>query len=373
MDRREFLSLSAGTCLIGGCSSQSDGADAPTSPTARDVDAIAHEQLIGAHYYHWYNREENWTKWTATPPVLGNYDSRDEVVINQHIKWALEHGINWFSISWWGPDTGTRVRPPEQGYDIPNGFLRASLANRIQFSILYESVGRFDRLEDGGFDLDDEGNRNRLNSDFKYLQNMLFNRDNYLRIDDRPVIFLYVARNFQGDVAAAFEAARNSIEDDPYLIADVIGPSPESFESQFFEGFDAVSLYSPIIVAEDSYLVAADNELMGLESLVPKVLDTYRTWQRFCQEHDLDFIPALLPGFDTRQNQRREFNLFVGRSSDAFEAFARGVREFMDNDLRALLITSWNEWPEDTGIEPGEAYGSTYLELIKSNIAVRTP
>lgn len=36
----------------------------------------------------------------------------------------------------------------------------------------------------------------------------------------------------------------------------------------------------------------------------------------------------------------------------------------VDSDIKTLLVTSFNEWPESTAVEPGSKWGTEYLELI---------
>lgn len=62
------------------------------------------DKLVGAYYYQWYRGDDGyglhddrpWLEHVPGEPVLGQNHSRDDDVINQHLKWALEHGINWF-------------------------------------------------------------------------------------------------------------------------------------------------------------------------------------------------------------------------------------------------------------------------------------
>jgi hypothetical protein len=65
-----------------------------------EVDPLEHDKMVGAYYYAWYQPGQNWLDRSPSTPVLGEYNSRDEDVINQHITWAAEHGINTFIYRW---------------------------------------------------------------------------------------------------------------------------------------------------------------------------------------------------------------------------------------------------------------------------------
>ena len=80
-------------------------APVPSIPVV-DASTLAPRPLVGAHYYHWY--PGNWSAGTLRAqldppqePVLGQYDSTDTAVAEQHIAWASEHGIDFFTLDWW--------------------------------------------------------------------------------------------------------------------------------------------------------------------------------------------------------------------------------------------------------------------------------
>jgi glycoprotein endo-alpha-1,2-mannosidase len=71
------------------------------------------------------------------------------------------------------------------------------------------------------------------------------------------------------------------------------------------------------------------------------------------------------------------------------ESLERIAKPLVDPDLQMVLITSWNEWNEDTAIEPAapapattrdrdgevftqgyayEGFGKTYLEILRSRL-----
>src|SRR5690349_10423634 len=66
--------------------------------------------LVGAYYYTWYYGDH----WSSTDyvgrhlpvplePQLGEYLSDDPKVIDAHLKWAADYGIDFFIISWSHP------------------------------------------------------------------------------------------------------------------------------------------------------------------------------------------------------------------------------------------------------------------------------
>jgi Glycosyl hydrolase family 71. len=52
-----------------------------------------------AYYYIWYDAS-SWTRAKSDQPLLGPYSSDDEAVMRQHIAWAKAAGIDGFIVSW---------------------------------------------------------------------------------------------------------------------------------------------------------------------------------------------------------------------------------------------------------------------------------
>lgn len=320
-----------------------------------EIDPLEHDLLIGAHYYVWYNSDSWWMDWldrVPGEPELGEYTSSNREVINQHIKWALEHGINWFNISWWGPKS-------DEGRILEENFLNADLASHIDFSILYESTGRLQSARDdmSYFHFENGENEKQLIRDFKYLEETFFGENNYLRINNRPVIFIYLASSMSGQIKEAFANAKDAIEAEPYLIGDVLSAGPAILHNDWIDEFDAVSLYNlynPQIVADRDF-----------SEFVEYVDKSSLNWKLTANHVNLNLIPNVIPGYN---DSIYRDNPVLNRSSEGFQRLLDMALERRSDGINAILITSFNEWPEYTAIEPGQAFGTTYLEIIEEKL-----
>lgn len=327
-----------------------------TTDESWEIDPVEHGKLIGAHYYPWHTGRTPDSRITHAPvtPELGKYDSEDTEVINQHIKWALEHGINWFSASWWG-------RHSKTDQTLRYSFPKAELGNKIDISILYETKGRLSP-NSRGYDFDIEQNREVLARDMQYLEETYFDRDNYLRIDGRPVVYFYSAMLFGGDIAGAFQEVRSSLNSDPYLIADVLEWGRNIIYEDWMKEFDAVSvynIYNPEVVASggfDAFLEYADSRSLN--------------WHLKADNAGLDFIPDIIPGYDDSEIRN---NPVLPRSPENFSDICDMGIQYIDSDIDAVLITSFNEWPEYTAVEPTNEYGTTYLQVIREHLVDSEP
>lgn len=308
-------------------------------------------RLVGAHYYPWYEMQpghQDWTDRTIEHPVLGEYAADDHETIDQHLAWCLEHGIRWLSMSWWGPGSG-----PDRA--LKDAILAVDRFDDLAFSILYETLGR---LGPFAFDLDDPAARDRLAADLSYLDRTYFGRANYLHLDDRPVVFVYVADRLRGDLPAALTAIEAETGVEPYLLADIpFGSAPGSFPITHVA--DAVTSYVPYAAREDIEAVFHDRYTAGARSL-----------HLGADFADVGYVPVVLPGYNDTAipDSQRPDSPVLASSPDRYRRVLDQVTPHLA-DAEAVLVTSFNEWYEDTQVEPSRTHGTTYLELTRDRLA----
>ena len=144
-------------------------------------------------------------------PLIGEYDNRDFWTTASHIDQSLAANVSVWSISWWGPNSF------EDGA-IRDHILPNPLASRLDYTVHYESTGRL-----GSFS---SPNYSNLVPDFRHLAENVFSDPNYLRIDDRPVVVMYLSRVYFDDSAgwSALDDLRTTMQAeygfDPYIIGD---------------------------------------------------------------------------------------------------------------------------------------------------------
>lgn len=311
---------------------------------------------VGAYFYPWYGPgDHKWNEGYAGPPELGLYDSSDPTVIQQQIDWAAEHGVDFFAVSWWGPGSAEDIV-------LRDAFLKNQSVEKIRFAILYESPGRLVRDVDGKYDLGSAANRQILLRDFAYLQTTYWNNDRYLKLDGKPAIFFYLSREFKGDLAGAFSALREAARqkgNDLYLIGDeVYWNIWYPADGQRLKLFDAVTAYNMHASTEG----IADN-------FTAKVKQEYLLWREQARQAGAGFIPGIIPGFDDSYVRPQDNHPPIPRSEALFQDQLNMAMELVDPDLKLFMITSWNEWLEDTSIEPGQPFGQLYLDLLQNRLS----
>jgi hypothetical protein len=304
--------------------------------------------LVGAYYYPWYGSDgRHWREGYRGTPLLGEYDSTDEGVIDQQITWASEHGIDFFAVSWWGSDSY------EDG--VTRGpFLRAIEGHAFRFAILYEAPGLLG-MHNEKIELDDDAVR-RLSEDLIYLAGTTFEHPNYLRIDGRPALFVYLTRTFTGSVDEALARVRSAVvsetDQDPFLIGDeVYWHAPSSRRILPYDGITAYNMHTSVAGIAN-----------GFEE---KVRARYQLWAQTAEREGIAFVPSVIPGFDDTAVRPEVAHPIIARSPDLFAAQLYDALALASGPARMVMITSWNEWHEDTSIEPSEAFGFDYLQVLR--------
>jgi glycoprotein endo-alpha-1,2-mannosidase len=307
--------------------------------------------MVGAYYYPWYGTYQGGHNWSQTlrdnlvpqqSPAEGYYSSRSSATIESQIDASHQANISFWATSWWGP--GSAEDTTLQDYVLTD-----PRAGELKYAIHYESTGRL-----GSFS---SPNYTNLIPDFQYLAQDYFNNPNYLQIDGRPVVFMYLTRAYfngpggQQAVADLRQAMEQQFGVDPYLIGDDVFPGQN--DAQRAGLWDAITDF-------DVYGSALGG-LGSTTAAVTELASQYQAAAQMAHADNIGFIPTVSPGF----------NDAAARSGHAaaprYETDVPGSAEgslFADELNRAalpnldpaaeniLMVNSFNEWHEDTQIEP---------------------
>jgi hypothetical protein len=243
--------------------------------------------------------------------------------------------------SWWGQDSWEDVT-------LKDYFLNNPLADQIKFAILYESAGLLKSSGSGttNYDLSDSDNKNKLAADFSYLNKQYFSNGDMLKLDGKPVVELYLARTFTGDVAGTMKTLHDS--NNVYLIGDMVYWNTPYNNINCYDGITSYSMYTPDQSILDSFDTSLDQAYAG----------AYQA----ANNANVEFIPMVMPGFDDSAVKGRN-DIPFQRSLDGFKQQIEIAKKYL-GDHKMYMITSFNEWHEYTSIEPSKEYGFSYLDAI---------
>jgi len=308
---------------------------------------------IGAWYYPWYKPE----KWKTNPqppkgtPLLGLYNSQNPLIQSKHIDWATGHGIGFWLASWFGPEDQRALQ-----------LFSSPLINDIRIGILYDDILKPD--DEGRFNLDDETNQKALTNHIDYLAQTFFSLPQYWKINGRPGIYFYYSRSFYGNLENMFGRVRDISQDyghKIFIMGDEMGDElywdlPSEWPSERLKLYDGITSYLMIPNKKREAEVTNDN----YEDILGQFFDA---WLKSSKSLGFKFIPFATPGFhvvDDPKNLVRDISKFKKR--------LRVAKEYMDPELKMIIISTFNEWYEDTYVEPSPKEGFAYLQSIKETL-----
>ena len=314
--------------------------------------------VIGAYYYPWYGVHDrplshdwhNLMRLKLAPPqepLAGLYRSDDPKVIAEHLAQSRRAGLDFWAVSWWGPDSAT-------DRTIREAILKHPDADGLRYAVLYETTGRL-----GGFDRPRYDN---LIKDLAYLEKHYFTHPHYLRINDRPVLFIYLSREyFRKNGLDELAAVRKQFPQVYIVGDDAFGAD---YQPEWAKRFDAVTSY-------DIY-GQSTGEHKATDAAVDALASNYANARKVANSVGTAFVPAVAPGYNdtaVRPGHPGTARYFIdqpdSKEGDLFRAMIRraALPNLDERCGRLLMVTSFNEWYEDSQIEAtaGNA-GSTAVD-----------
>jgi glycoprotein endo-alpha-1,2-mannosidase len=337
--------------------------------------------LVGAYYYLW--NPENFAGGTLrahlVPPQLpapALVNSESPRTAARDITNARKAGINFFAIDWWPHDPGYSGEDYQQADDAMASFLKAPNISRMRFAMFYETWNL-------GFDPGRESTPVTFQMELHFEADMAsfaehyFHNPSYLRIDGRPVVFLYLTRTLTGDVAGMMQGARTVLKRlgfNPYFIGDEVywrvtpeDPNPAgpilttTPQVNRIEQFDAVTSYI-LYYGDPDFLLGPTGDFTGYPGTTDIVADERHLISEYSAATDgrVPVIPDIASGFNDRgfrlptnhPAQPRQWLPGEGPASTLDHLFRCVAIPEVSSTLPMVMVTSWDDWNEDTGIEP---------------------
>ncbi|MFN8390512.1 MAG: glycoside hydrolase family 99-like domain-containing protein [Bdellovibrionota bacterium] len=332
--------------------------------------------LVGVHYYSWF--PENWVAGyigeKLEPPVLpalGRYNSADPQVMTEQLNWIECAGINLLILDWWSRNPAVRKRI-DQEIEFLGQHPQTSFCLQYESLDLKSVADHSPENEPANVVYMSAERTERLKKDWERIARVYMSKPGYLRINNRPVLFLYATRHLVGPVAAAVEAAREQVRkstgEELYLVADEAYYHVMNYRSSRgtylmpelkpnwsrMTAFDAVTCYNPYDASRREH-----SGSKGFDTYLRDVTELYYAYKSYASTSGLEFIPGVLPGYNDRGVRLAENHFVIPREIEGKNVFEltlnRLVRTFIDENQPFFAITSWNEWNEGTQIEPARS------------------
>lgn len=305
-----------------------------------------HATLFGAQYYLWYGNGMGSRHWNDNPtggavtdmPNLGYYPSSSGVTVEEHLKLCAAMGIDFLIANLHIDGRGA------DAYELASAETLFSVAARTKSPVkICFQVCPYDCK------------REEITTTLAMIRKIFTRRNSYLRMDGRPVLFVFWTGVQDGNkrwIHQLDEAAKDFVK-----IACSLRMYPAAEEKKKTFGlFDGWSLFSPLELA------------------------TAGSWKRVWTQAyknsgagamDLRVV-TLSPGYDDRHladpnrenNPYRSIDRRGGKTYWEMFEFALSLEERPD----LTLISTFNEYHENTHVEPSRDHGSLYVDLTRQFI-----
>jgi Glycosyl hydrolase family 71 len=278
-----------------------------------------------AYYYIWYDHS-SWARAKTNYPTLGRYSSDDVRVLQQHVKWAQSAGIDGFIVSWKHTPTLDRRLA-----DL------VRIANNLHFklAIIYQGLDFYRRPLPAA----------RVASDLQWFA-ARYGSNHAFQIYAKPLVI------WSGTWKYTLSQ-----------MSEVVSPVHQSLlllaSEKNLRGYERVAG----LFDGDAYYWSSVNP-----QTYPNYPGKLTSMSAAIHAHHGLWVAPAAAGFDAR---------LVGGHQTVSRRGGQTLRDELNGALAsspdAVGVISWNEFSENSEIEPSRAYGSTYLNVLRDALGGPAP
>lgn len=327
-------------------------------PYVPEPEPVKTSILVGAHNCPLWEAEKPlmWSQIRKHPertPALGFYSQENPEVADWETKWAVEHGISFFIYCWYRTSQGGPVTTMYES--AIDAFMKSRFREKLKFTIMWENqhVGRA-----GIADLDDL--KNNL---LPYWIENFFKHPSYLKIDNKPLLFVYQPLAILKDLGSmekvreAFDIIRQGGKDAGFDGVHILGEcrATDLKHSNYLKqtGIDYTFAYVWPLEGSPPPDRAVEMQMEKIRwtqeaGVMPQVVTVSQAWSGWRDEGSIWKLPP--SHFENLLGQARDF-----------------VSELPENELgsKMILLDCWNEWGEGHYIAPYREYGFGYVDAVR--------
>ncbi len=293
-------------------------------------------------FYHWYDFH-SWSdpQMIDSPVITYTNITADSTARLRHIQQASQANIDTFAMVWGGH---SGINPYT---DVQFGTMLDEMVNSgtgIKGAAL---------LEDN---LDNFGTQAKLVSELQYFLNTYSNKPAYLKHNGNPVIFIYNPTNFPKENGQTSAQAWKAIIKQVNIPAVWIAGLLQYDDNEWWDTFDGVICYGCYVTKIVGNPIERTTQLTADRARSYNLLDDLTASRKL-------FVGDAMPGFDETHLNRPDNSRKMERANG--DTYRTSFDLVFNAPADWLSITSFNEWWENTHIEPGKRYGNTYLDLTQ--------
>jgi len=269
-----------------------------------------------AYYYIWFD-PQSWDRAKTDYPLLGPYSSDDANVMRQHIQWAKDAGVDGFIVSWKSTDKLNRRL---------DQLVKIAEQENFKLAIIYEGLD-FTR---------NPLPPNQVDADLNYFIQHYANNPVFDLFQKPLVIWSGTWEYSLDEIKSVTQTKRNDL----LILAS----------EKNVEGYQRLS----DIVDGDAYYWSSVNP-----DSHPSYSDKLTALGDAIHKNGGVWIAPAAPGFDAR---------LVGGTSIVERKGGETLKTELNTALQsmpdAIGLISWNEFSENSYIEPSQNYGNLYLKVL---------
>jgi hypothetical protein len=294
-------------------------------------------------------------------PLLGWYEEDAPEVMNKQLKWMKDHGLRFVVFDWlWGRDNR-----PYLAHGV-NAFLASPNRHGMEFAVLWANHTDYNFSQE------------QFENLFSYWARNYFFRDDYLKVDQKPVVFIFSAQVLNRNarkigmssaqlLALAERAAINVGLPGLTVVGGIGGNAGGGFDYSAYSGYGGFSSYNLHGPATFAYEPERHVSHSYLE------LDlAYRDHWSWMLKHSAGlFVVPMSSGWDKRawggsKDPKHDNSASTPRQFRGHLLAAREVISRNHTRTRGMgVICCWNEYGEGSIIEPTKQDGFSYLEQVR--------
>ncbi len=329
----------------------------PKSAYVPEPQPVRSPYEIGAFYFPGFPTAEKWQPIRGYPnrkPILGWYDEANPECADWQIKWAVEHGINFFMVDWYWCQGNRHLE-----HWLHNAYGKAKYRRYLQWAIMWANHNppNTHSVED-------------WRQVTQYWIDHYFGMPEYYRIDNRPAVFIWAPQNVRHDLggsdpaaklyAMSQEMAKAAGYPGIYFVAMSSHDHPDRTRELIHEGYEAATTYHGFQLAHQQ----AQSDRFPFAKLLDTCPELWRDAE--ASARGLRYLPIVDTGWDARPWHGEKSVVAEGRTPELFGKLCRLARQYADQTGNKIIaLGPMNEWGEGSYIEPYAEYGFQDLDQVR--------
>lgn len=286
------------------------------APARRETPNVSNPIPVLAYYYIWFDTQ-SWDRAKTDYPILGRYSSSNVDVMRQHIQWAKEAGITGFIVSWKSTDKlNERLEK----------LIQVANEENFKLAIIYQGLD-FQR---------DPLPVEQVDADFSYFIEH-YSEEQAFYLYDKPVVIW----------SGTWKFSREEVEQ------VVLGKREHILILASERNVDGYLRLADLVDGDAYYWSSVNPDTF------PGYLEKLTAMSEAIHANGGLWIAPAAPGFDARLIGG---TTIVDRKNG--ETLQVQFNTAMQSSPDAIGLISWNEFSENSHIEPSENYDDRYLKVL---------